>query len=390
VVGAALLIVSLQRVLGVDPGFEPDRLLTARLNLPRTQYGDAERTRRFVHQVAADVALLPGIRAAGITTTLPLGDGEWGRMLTIDGRPAPTSFAQVPMIRYRLVTPDYFRAMGATVHRGRPFTTEDAAGASLVTIVNETMARRFWPDSDPIGQQVSFFPPESLVKQPLPNGAMRFPRHTIVGVVADLRQSGLERDPEAEAFVPFAQSGNQSGALHFLAARTTGDPLAAAAAIESAVHRVDRDVPVANVRSMESRLSDSVAQRRLVMLLLGGFAALALVIAVVGIYGVMAYMVGQRRTELGVRAAMGATAPQLMRMVMTEGMWMTVAGVGIGLVLAGALSQLIASHLFQVEALNLSLYAVGTALLVGVAGIACSVPAFRAVRVDPAAVLRSE
>jgi putative ABC transport system permease protein len=389
-VGAALLIISLQRVLRVHPGFEPDRLLTARLNLPSAQYRDAERTRRFVHQVAADVASLPGIRAVGITTTLPLGDGEWGRMLTIDSRPAPTSFAQVPMIRFRLITPDYFSAMGAAVRRGRPFTAEDAVGAPLVTIVNETMARRFWPDGDPIGQQISFAPPESLLKMPLPDGTIRFPRHTIVGVIGDLRQGGLERDPDAEAFVPFAQSGNQSGARHFLAARTTGDPLAAAAAIESAVHRIDRNVPVANVRSMESRLSDSVAQRRVVMLLLGGFALLALVIAVVGVYGVMAYMVGQRRTELGVRAAMGATAAQLVGMVMAEGMWMTVAGVGIGLVLAGALSRLIAAQLFQVEAIDPSLYAAATMLVIVVAGLACSVPAFRAVRVDPAAVLRSE
>ena len=386
VVGAALLIVSLQRVLRVDPGFEPDHLLTARLNLPRAQFVDGERTRRFLNQVTADVAALPGIRAAGITTTLPLGDGEWGRMLTIDGRPAPTSFAQVPMIRYRLVTLDYFRAMGAAVRRGRAFTTDDAAGAPLVTIVNETMARRFWPDDDPIGQQISFFPPESL----LPNSTTRFPRHTIIGVIADLRQSGLERDPEAEAFVPFAQSGNQSGSVHFLAARTTGDPLAAVAVIESTVHRIDRNVPVANVRSMESRLSDSVAQRRVVMLMVGGFAVLAVVIAVVGIYGVMAYMVGLRRTELGVRAAMGATAAQLVRIVITEGMQMTLAGIAIGLVLAGALSRLLVAQLFQIEAIDPLLYATATTLIVGVAGLACSVPVYRAVRINPATVLRGE
>jgi putative ABC transport system permease protein len=386
-VGAALLMVSLQRVRQVDPGFEPDHLYTARLNLPRAQYGDGERTRRFVHQVAADVAALPGIRAAGITTTLPLGDGEWGRMLTIDGRPAPASFAHVPMIRYRLVTPDYFRAMRATLRRGRTFTAEDAGGAPLVAIVNETLARRFWPNSDPIGQRISFFPPESL----LPSmGTRRFPRQTIVGVIADLRQAGLERTAEPEAFVPFAQSGDQSGALHFLAARTTGDPMGAAAAIETIVHRIDPNVPVANVRTMESRLSDSVAQRRLVMLLLGGFAALALLIAVVGMYGVMAYTVGQRRTELGVRAAMGASATGLVRMIVTEGMRMTVAGVAIGLLLAGGMSRLIASQLFRVEPIDPMLYTIATTLLVVVSALACGVPAIRAVRVDPAAVLKSE
>ena len=385
VVGATLLIVSLHRVLQVNPGFDPEQLLTARLNLPRAQYVDAERTRRFVQRVAEGVASLPGIRAAGITTTLPLSDGEWGRMLTIDGRPAPTSFTQVPMIRYRLITGDYFRTMGTALRRGRLFTDRDAAGAPLVTVVNETMARRFWPDADPIGQQISFFPPESLLK-----GALRFPRHTIVGVIADLRQIGLEREPEAEAFVPFAQSGAQSGLAHFLAARTTGDPLAAAAAIEAVVHGVDRNVPVANVRSMERRVSDSVAQRRLVMLLLSGFAVLALAIAVVGIYGVMSFMVDQRRTELGVRAAMGATAVQLVRMVVADGMWMTLAGVATGLVLAVSLSRLIASQLFQVQAIDPTLYAVAATLLVGVAVLACGVPAVRAVRGDPAVVLRGE
>jgi putative ABC transport system permease protein len=385
-VGAALLVVSLQRVWQVDPGFEPDHLFTARLNLPRTQYGDAERTRRFVHQVAADVAALPGIRGAGITTTLPLGDGEWGRLLTIDGRPAPTSFAQVPMVRYRLVTPDYFRAMGATLRRGRMFAAEDAAGAPLVAIVNETLARRFWPDGDPLGGQVSFSLPESL----LPNPTRKFPRQTIVGVIADLRQAGLERSPQPEAFVPFAQSGDLTGTLHYIAARTTGDPLAAAAAIEAVVHGVDPDVPVANVRTMESRLSDSVAQRRVVMLLLGGFAGLALLIAVVGIYGVMAYTVGQRRTELGVRAAMGATAAGLVRMVMGEAMRMTAAGVVIGLALAGGLSRAIAAQLFQVESIDLLVYGGVTMLLVTVAALACGVPACRAARTDPASALRTE
>jgi putative ABC transport system permease protein len=384
-IGAALLAVSLQRVWQIDPGFEADRLFTARLNLPRVQYGDADRTRQFVQQVADGVAALPGIRAAGITTRLPFADGDWGRLLTIDSR-LPKSFAEVPQVRFRLVTPDYLRAMGATLRRGRPFAAEDAAGAPLVTIVNETFARRFFPDGDPIGERISFNPPESL----LPDKTRRFPRYTIVGVIADLRQTGLERTPEPEAFVPFAQSGTNAGGLHFLAVRTTGEPLAAAAAIEAIVHGVDPNVPVANVRTMESRLSDSVAQRRVVMLLLGGFAALALLIAMVGIYGVMAYTVGQRRTELGVRAAMGATAAGLVRMVMGEAMRMTLLGVAIGLVLAGVLSRAIAAQLFQVEAIDPVLYAVVTTLLVAVAALACGVPAVRAVRVDPAAALKSD
>jgi putative ABC transport system permease protein len=386
-VGAALLVTSLQRVWSVDPGFEPERLYTARLNLPRAQFSDPERTRQFVHRIAADVAALPGVRAAGITTTLPLGEGEWGRMLTLEGRPAPTSFAQVPMIRFRLVTIDYFAALGATLRRGRRLEAGDTAGAPLVAVVNETFARRFWPDGNPIGERIAFTPPESLMPR---TGGGRAPRHTIVGVIADVRQAGLERAAEPEAFVPFAQSGELTGTVHFLAARTAGEPLGAAEAIAAAVHRVDPGVPVANVRTMESRLTDSLAQRRVVMLLLAGFAALSVMIAVVGIYGVMAYTVGQRRTELGVRAAMGATAAGLVRMVVAEGMRMTVAGVAIGLALAGGLSRAIAAQLFEVEPIDPVLYAVATVLLAAVAALACLVPAARAARADPAAALKAD
>ena len=383
-VGAALLMASLQRVLRVDPGFEPERLITARLNLPRAQTG--ARTRQFVQRAVDEVGALPGVRAAGITTTLPLGVGAWGRLLTLDDRPAPISFREVTMVHFRIITPDYFAAMGTPLRRGRQFNADDSAGAPLVAVVNETFARRYWPDGDPIGTQVSFTPPESL----MPKGTPKSPRYTIVGVIADLRQFGLERNPEAEAFIPFNQAGTLTGSIHYLTARTTGDPMAAAAAIESAIHRIDRNVPVADVRPMESRLSDSVAQRRAIVLLLGGFAGLAVAIAVVGLYGVMAYMVGQRRTELGLRAAMGATAAQLARMVVADGMRMTLAGVAIGLVLAGGLSRVLAAQLFQVDAIDPRLYAAATTLFISVAVLACGVPAYRAVRVDAATVLRGE
>jgi len=388
--GAALLIVSLQRVRHVDPGLVPDHLFTARINLPRAQYRDPNRVRRFIDDVTTGIARVPGVRSAGATTTLPLGDGDWGRLLTIDGRPAPRSFAETPSTRYRIVTPDYFRALGARVVRGRAFTTEDGASAPLVSVINRTLARRLWPDQDPIGQRISVDPPEALVPQllPLPDGSMRFPRLTIVGIIDDLRQYGLERRVEPEVFVPFAQSGDQTGVLHFLVARTIGDPIAATTAIADVVHRVDRDVPLADVRSMDDRLANSMAQRRVVMLVLGGFAALALLLAVVGTYGVMAYVVSQRRVELGVRAAMGASAGKLVRMVLGDGLRVAVLGAAIGLTLSAALSRWIASQLFQVDAIDPLLYGAATMLVVLVAAAACAVPALRAARTDPAAALR--
>lgn len=391
-VGAALLMVSLYRVQQIDPGFVPEHLFTARLNLPRAQYPSPERVRRAVDQIAEAVAALPGVQAGGITTTLPMTAGDWLRLISIDGRPAPTTFSQVPTARYRVVTPGYVTAMGATLRRGRVFTREDVPGAPLVAVINETMARRLWPDADPIGQRVSVNPPESLVPflLPLRDGSMRFPRLTVVGILSDFRQDGLEPAAEAEIFVPFAQSDDLTGLAHFVAARTTGDPLTISAAVQEVLRKIDPGLPLANVRSMESRLADSIAQRRMVMLLLSGFAALAVVLAVVGLYGLMAYTVSQRRGELGVRTALGATGADLVRMVMAEGLRMTAIGAVIGLVLAVAVSRVMAAQLFQVEAVDPLVYGGVTLLLVTVAGLACGVPAIRAARTDPASALRAE
>ena len=283
--------------------------------------------------------------------------------------------------------------MSATLRRGRWFTEQDGPGQPLVAIVNETLARRFWPNQDPIGERISLHQPESLAPQetfPQPDGSTRFPRRTVVGVISDFRQNGLEREANPEVFVPFAQHGGDYLDTFFLVARTVGDPLAATAAIQTAVVGLDRNLPVANVRTMERRLSDSMAQRRFVTLLLGGFGVLALTLALVGLYGVMAYTVSQRRGELGVRAALGATAAELLRLVMVDGLRMTAIGVGIGLLLAAGLSRLLSAQLFQVEAIDPAVYAGVTALFVVVACLACGVPALRAARVDPATALRHE
>jgi putative ABC transport system permease protein len=399
-VGATLLIVSLQRLQQVDPGFDPDRLLTATITLPPVPYRDAERVARFIQDVVDHVAALPGVRAAGVTTALPLGGREWGKYFSIEGRPAPTSLAQVPNVNYRQVTHGYLQTMGATLRRGRLFTEKDGPGQPLVAIVNETTARRFWPNEDPIGQRISMTPPESLLPpEVFPPGVTRLPRRTVIGVIGDFRQNGLDRETNPEVFVPVAQLpldewkaqfAEEFMSTHFLVARTAGHPLAATSAIQAAVRPLDPNLPVSNVRTMESRLADSMAQRRFVMLLLSGFAGLALVLALVGLYGVMAYTVNQRRKELGVRAALGASASGLLRLVLTDGLRMTVIGAAIGLLLASGLSRLMTAHLFQVEAIDPVVYAGVTVLLVAVACLACGVPAFRAARVDPAGALRCE
>src|SRR6185503_14749919 len=245
---------------------------------------------------------------------------------------------------------------GASLRRGRLLTAADGQGQPPVAVINETIARRFWPDGNPLGQLISMNPPPSLVPEEIRRSAERPPSLTVVGVIADFRQNGLERDANAEVFVPFAQNGGEYLPAFFLGARTSGDPLASTTAIQAAINRIDRNLPMANVRTMENRLADSLAQRRFVMWLLGAFAGLALVLACVGLYGVMAYTVTRRRQEIGVRVALGATAGDVLRLVMTEGLSITGAGVAIGLLLAAGLSRLMTTLLFQVSAIDPAIY----------------------------------
>ena len=263
--------------------------------------------------------------------------------------------------------------------------------------MNETLARRVWPDEDPIGKRITLFAPEPLAPQllPLPDGSTRFPRVTVVGVVADIRQAGLDQTPSPSVFVPLAQGaragpGDLIQGFHYLVVRTAGAPLAMAAAVEAATRESDRNAALYQTRTMETRLEDSTARRRFAMLLLAAFAALALALTVVGLYGVMSYTVSQRREELGVRAAVGASALNLLRLVMTDGLRMTLAGAGIGLVLAAVFSNLLATLLFEVQSLNVPVYAGVTILLLVVATMVCSIPAIRAARTDPVTALRGD
>jgi putative ABC transport system permease protein len=295
------------------------------------------------------------------------------------------------------VTPDYFRTMQAVMQRGRAFTPQDRAGQPLVAIVNETLARAVWPDGDPIGKRISMFAPEPLANHllPLSDGSTTFPRLTVVGVVGDFRHSGLDQAANPSVFVPLPQAlraggGDQIQGFHYLVVRTLADPLSVSAAVEGAVRELDRNAAVSEVRTMESRLSDSIARRRFAMLLLGAFAGLALVLAVVGLYGVMSYTVSQRRGELGLRAAVGASTGSLLRLVMADGLRMTLLGAGIGLMLAWGLSDLMTTQLYEIRGVNPVVYAGMTVLLLMVAAVASWVPAIRAARVDPVTALRPD
>jgi putative ABC transport system permease protein len=391
-IGAGLLIVSLERLSRIDPGFQPDHLLTANINLPAARYGTPERIGAFIRQTLEGVSAVPGVQAAAITTALPLGGGDWGKFVTIDGQPAPPSLPQVPMIQHRQITTDYFRAIGATLRRGRALTDRDRPPQAGVAVINETMARRFWPDEDPLGKRISLFPPQSLVAAALPKDFPGFPWLTVVGIVEDLRQDGLDQQVNPEAFIPLARAGEEAIAFgsFYLVVRTTADPLSYQRSIESAVHQLDRNLPVADVQTMESRLSDSLGQRRFAMRLFAALAAVALVLVIAGLYGVMAYTVSQRRSELGIRAALGATAGDLMRLVLSQGLRVTAIGVCLGVFGAATLSRFLSRQLFQVQATDPVIYLATSLLVMVVAALACGIPSIQAARVDPVTTLHNQ
>ena len=384
-IGANLLIVSLVKVQRVDPGFSADHLLTLRVTMP-ARYGP-DRYRALMQDAPKAVAAIPGMSIAAAATALPLAGTGWGKYFSVEGRPAPASLSDVPNVQYRQITPSYFRAMKAALRQGRFFTDQDHPNDLLVAIVNETLARRFFPQGDALGKRVALFPPEPLMP---PEWRPRYAPSlmTIVGVVADLRTRGLETDPDPELYAPVAQAGMQTQYSFFVVARTGGEPLSQTHAVETAIHGLDKNLPVASVMTMDARLGNSLAQRRFSLFLLGLFAGLALFLAVVGLYGVISHIVSQRAQEMGIRAALGAGAADLLRLVVGQGLLLAGAGVALGLGSAAAMSQLITRQLFQVKPVDPLLYATTGAVLLLVAALACWMPGRRAARTDPAATLR--
>jgi putative ABC transport system permease protein len=401
-IGAGLLIASLMRLQQVDGGFRPAHLLTASVNLAGVRYQKPEQIMAFVRQLTEAIAAVPGVQAAAAGTGIPLGGTGWGKYFTIDGRPVPASLAQVPNVEYRQITPEYFRALGATLTDGRAFTADDDGRRARVALVNETLARRFWPKQDPIGSRVYVGPPESLVADliaaaiaagQLPADFSGFPRLTIVGIVRDVRERGLDREVAPALYVPYAQAvppNEEPSGSFFLTVRTNTDPLAYRQSIEAVVHRLDANLPLADVRAMDARIAESLARRRFAMLLLAAFAGVALILVIAGLYGVMSYVVTRRRREFGVRLALGATPADLLTLVLSQGLQVTAIGITAGLLLAAVLSRLIEGQLFEIKSLDPRIYG-ATALVMGiVAAIACAVPALRAAQLDPAMTLRQE
>jgi putative ABC transport system permease protein len=371
-VGGGLMLRSFARLMQVDPGFNPTHVLTVNVTLPGKKYPQEPQQAAFYKQLVDNLGTLPGVQAvSGANTLIIVSDFVLG--FSVQGRP-PANPGEMTVTNYYAVTPDYFKAMDIQLLRGRVFAEADNADAQRVALINETMAKRYFPDEDPIGKYIS-----------VTNGPETW--RQIVGVVADVKQSGLDQETPAQTYEPFWQA---PGTFMTLIVRSDSTPAALSAAIRSEVLKLDKEQPISNVKTMEQVLADSVAQQRFSMLLLAVFAVVALTLAAVGLYGVMAYSVTQRTHELGIRMALGASSRDVLRLVMGQSLLLTMIGVAIGLVAAFFLTQLMASLLFGVTATDPLTFA-GIAVLQMLVALAASfVPARRALKVDPMIALRYE
>jgi putative ABC transport system permease protein len=370
-IGAGLLINSFLRLQRVDRGFDARNLLT--LNLTLSRFSTSEQQVAFLRQVLDRAALVPGVTAVGLTSTLPLRGGP-GTDFVIEGRP-PLALGDEPSADIRIVDPNYFRAMRIPLRAGRPFAETDSTDAPKVMVINENMARRFWPNEDPIGKRVTmkdWGPPLT---------------GEIIGIAVDVKADSLDSETRPMIYWAYPQFPT---IFNSFVVRTEGDPLSLIGAIKSQIWSVDPSQPVASVATMEQVVANSVAAHRFNMLLIGIFAAVALALAGVGIYGVISYTVSQRTHEIGIRLALGAQGSNVLRLVVGQGMVLALAGVGLGLAAAAGLTRLMSSLLFGVSPTDAPTFAVVAVLLTAVALFACAVPALRATKVDPMVALRYE
>ena len=373
-IGAALLMESFARLSGVDPGFRRENLLTMQIALPTVRYNDVQKQRAFFESLVGRVSTLPGVRSATVMRTLPM-TARYATAVAVAEQP-PIDPKDRPSAQLQTVTPDYFRTLGIPLRRGREFDSHDQPEAGRFSlIVNESFARLFWPQyprgQDPVGQHV------------LLAGTQRAAE--IVGIVADVHERSLDVAAIPEIYIPLATTPLQTAAL---AVRTEGQPRLFVNSIRAQVLAIDQDQAVSHVKTMEEAIQDSVGQRRVTLVLLGSFAGVALLLAIVGIYGVVAYSVAQRTQEMGIRRALGAQRVDILRLVLKQGLGLALAGVAIGMGGAFALTRVMQSLLFHVSATDPPIFTGIAMLFVLVALAASYVPARRATRIDPMAALR--
>jgi putative ABC transport system permease protein len=373
-IGAGLMLESLFHVLRADPGFKPGGVMTARFGLPELKYKTDDQRRHLVAQLTEKLAAIPGVQAAGFKSPLL---GGWQSSFAIGGRPLPDP-SHFPTAEMSRVSPGALAAMSAELLRGRFFADADNQDSPMVCIIDDRLARQYWPGEDAIGKPILMDEPKPGEKPPVT---------TVVGVIHEIKNYGVDQPVLPEIFVPFAQRPGSGGNL---VVRSTVDASGITNAMRAAAQSLDPDLPVYDVRSLESFVAENVAPRRLSVLLLSLFAGLALALATVGIYGVMSYSVTQRHREIGIRMALGAQSGDVLNLVVRQGTWLAMTGVGTGLVGALAATRLIARLLFGIRPGDPITFVTVALLLSMVALVASYIPARRATRIDPMVALRYE
>lgn len=371
--GAVLLLRSFTSLLSVNPGFSPESLLTMQVNLPR-RLTTADARLAYYDELFARLRAVPGVVAAGGTTRLPLGSTSVSTTIDVEGRPLPD--AELPEVQFRRAVDDFFGAMRMPIVRGRGFTREDGPDGPPAAVINEAMAARLFPGEDPIGRRIRTGP------NPARNTWM-----TVVGVVGNVRHTGLEQAPAAELYIPHRQG---PPVAPFIVLRTSGDPAGLVESLRSSLRDFDRGLALFDIRTMLDVRAASVAPRRFILLLVSSFGLLALLLAAVGVYGVMALVVGERTREVGVRLALGAQPGTVLRMVLGQATRLALAGVVAGLVAAGLLSPLLEHQLFGIRPYDPVTFTAVPALLLLVAAAAAYAPARRAMRIDPTEAIREQ
>ncbi len=366
-IGAGLLLKSFWRLENVNPGFKPQNILTMRVTLPGTRYPNRERALAFYNEAISKLHSLPGVKDIATVNVLPLSGNRLCNDVTVDQKPVDG----LQCAESRSITPDYFRVIGMSLLNGRALNDQDTAQSPTVTVINKTMAALIAPRESAIGKRFSF----------------RGQQREVVGVVDDIKHFALNANVLPEAYLPLSQQPNS---FNTFVIHTEGDPTNLAAAAQSTIWTIDHDLPIQNVRSLEQVISDSIVEPRFRTLVIGAFSILGLLLAVVGMYSVIAYGVSQRRHEIGIRMAIGAQRDDILQMVLSQGLKLSIVGVAIGLVGSFALTRVLETFLFNVSTTDLSVFAAVPILSIIVVLIATYFPARRAAKVDPMIALRSE
>jgi len=369
--GAGLMLRTMGNLSVVDTGFTRDPIVSAQFTLP--QRYDAAKRVVFLEQAVERLRAIPGVTQTAYTFSLPIAGSNWNSIFIIEGQPVPER-SQLPSSGWIPITPDFFDTMGVRLIAGRGFDARDLATSPEVVVVNETFARRFFGDNDPIGARVKQGWPED-----------KNPWRQIVGVVTDVRMSGLQGDPTLQAYLPVRQLSQRGGTFVVRTGGTTPPP---GRVLEAAIHEIDPNVPLFNVRTMDQVIDGAIGNERLTMVMMISFAALALLMAAIGVFGVTAYSVSQRTHEVGVRMALGAKPSSVLALVVRQEMGACVAGIAAGAVGALLLASLLESLLFGVAARDAATLSTAALVLLIVTAVACLIPARRATRVDPVTALR--